>query len=501
VFELSKLVGVEGNNCYQILGLTRDATPDEIRAAYFESARNLHPDVNPVPEAREQFLLVQKAYEVLSNPAKREEYDAKLPPVLSDQAVSINVRYSRSALMGIHEPQLVYALLEIVCTAKPEVERVIPVNVCLVLDCSTSMKGERLDMVKASAVQVLRKLKPQDMISVVTFNDRAEVVIPITRVVELSRLEQRISMLQTGGGTEIFRGLDAAVSQLQIRGGFTGSMLRHLILLTDGHTYGDEENCYRLAQKAGEDGIIFNALGIGSDWNDEFLDHLTSLTNGNTVYVTSLRDMEWFLQEKINSVSNIYARGIALDFNSDPETAIRYAFRLSPETGPLSTTSPINLGNLQYNRHLAVLFEFYIPKLSQRAGKVKLADGVLKLQIPSQKGITHMALHIDRMIAQDIPPELPPANIVEAMAKLTLYRLQERARTEVEAGDVRSATKHLQYLATHLLSNGNRELAHAVLIEAEHIKQSKQFSREGDKKIKYGTRALLLPSGREIEPI
>ena len=47
------------------------------------------------------------------------------------------------------------------------------------------------------------------------------------------------------------------------------------------------------------------------------------------------------------------------------------------------------------------------------------------------------------------------------------------------------------------LSQGERELAHTVLLEADHIQKAKQYSKEGDKKIKYGTRALLLTSGRE----
>jgi len=42
----------------------------------------------------------------------------------------------------------------------------------------------------------------------------------------------------------------------------------------------------------------------------------------------------------------------------------------------------------------------------------------------------------------------------------------------VEEGQITKATKHLQYLATHLLSTGQRELAHTVLVEAEHIKQA-----------------------------
>jgi Ca-activated chloride channel family protein len=67
----------------------------------------------------------------------------------------------------------------------------------------------------------------------------------------------------------------------------------------------------------------------------------------------------------------------------------------------------------------------------------------------------------------------------------------------VGQGEAVKASKHLQYLATHLLSNGNHELAHTVLMEAEHIRQSQRFSKDGDKRIKYGTRALLLPPGLE----
>jgi Ca-activated chloride channel family protein len=69
----------------------------------------------------------------------------------------------------------------------------------------------------------------------------------------------------------------------------------------------------------------------------------------------------------------------------------------------------------------------------------------------------------------------------------------------VAAGEIGKATRHLQYLATHLLAHGERDLAHTVLVEAEHIHQTNQFSKEGDKRIKYGTRALLLPPGLESD--
>ncbi|MBD8659339.1 molecular chaperone DnaJ [Frigoribacterium sp. PvP120] len=60
---------------YDVLGVDRSATPEEIKKAYRRLARELHPDVNPSPEASERFKDVTHAYDVLSDPQQRERYD------------------------------------------------------------------------------------------------------------------------------------------------------------------------------------------------------------------------------------------------------------------------------------------------------------------------------------------------------------------------------------------------------------------------------------------
>src|SRR5438105_15528651 len=60
---------------YAILGVARSASADDIKKAYRKLARELHPDVNPSAESLERFKEVTVAYEVLSDPEKREIVD------------------------------------------------------------------------------------------------------------------------------------------------------------------------------------------------------------------------------------------------------------------------------------------------------------------------------------------------------------------------------------------------------------------------------------------
>lgn len=68
---------MEEENYYKVLSIPRDATIEEIKQAHRQLVRDKHPDLKPNdPEAEQEFMRIQQAYETLSNPEKRQEYDA-----------------------------------------------------------------------------------------------------------------------------------------------------------------------------------------------------------------------------------------------------------------------------------------------------------------------------------------------------------------------------------------------------------------------------------------
>ena len=482
---------------YSVLGVFRDASQEEIKHAYIDAAQKLHPDRNVAPGETELFLEIQQAYEVLSNPKRRNLYDATLPPEIDvNSHVKHEFFFSRPNLVRLEESQLVYALLEISPRVEKEGLPTPPLNICLVLDRSTSMQGDKLDMVKATAIQLLRNLRAQDVLSVVAFSDNAEVIVPAALNLDLKKQEIHIQMIQASGATEIFKGLQAGLKE--VRRTVDPLRVNHIILLTDGQTYGDEQKCLQLAEEAAAQNIGITGMGIGNDWNDIFLDALAGKTGGSSDYISKPKDIQRLLVDKFNSLVSTFADEVLLEYKEQENVKLNYVFRLQPEGGPIAPDPSMRLGPILRDMPLHVLFEFIVTPDASKMDVVTLLNGSLKISIAARPvPVPPIRLLLSREVRIHPSSEPPSMRVMSALSRLTLYRMQDRARVASENGEFNDAVRHLKNLATHLLSQGQHDLAKTALFEADNLERIHAWSASGVKDVKYNTRALLLDKQKE----
>lgn len=487
-------------NLYAILGVPPEAKQDDIREAYRVAARRFHPDANRNEGADLLFRDIVNAYETLGNNLNRAEYDLDRQKFRDEpNYFTLRVSPSKRALNVLNEPQVLYLLLEVVPMrqAVPKKDRGGRMNLTLVLDRSTSMRGLRLDKVKIAAHQIIDQMSADDILSVVTYSDRAEVIIPASPVKDKLALRSMISMMRAEGGTEIFHGLDAGITENQRHLG--PRMVNHVILITDGRTFGDEPQCLELAKKAAKKGINISAMGIGEEWNDSFLDALVSCTGGTSTYINSPAAVVKFLNERVRSLSDSFAERLQLTIAPDPDVTLESVFKLSPTPQPADIRpQPIQIGTLQHNKSVSMLVQLQMPP-SSRTGfrtvaRLDVSGDVLTTERQGYQVLSDVSVEI----SENAQIEEPPLAILDALGKLTLYRMQQKAEEAVAKGNVAEATRRLENLATRLLAAGQEDLAQMAIVEARRVATTNMLSEEGRKTLKFGTRMLLaLPEPSE----
>ncbi|CUS04462.2 conserved protein of unknown function [Candidatus Promineifilum breve] len=488
----------EPADLYTLLGVGRDATPSAIAAAF--AAWNARAAAGEAID-EDAWQRLRYAYDVLSSPARREVYDSLVSEAVG-ASLTLDLTLSATRLPLADTPQLLYALLTIRPRREAQEGRR-PLNVGLVIDRSTSMRGERLARVTEAVELLLDKLGRDDTLSLVSFSDRAEVVLPAAIVGAAARSanpetaaawrdpRRRLRSITASGGTEIYQGLRAGLEQVTRAAGERHTS--HLILLTDGHTYGDAADCLRLAADAAGRGIGITAFGLGADWNDAFLDALVAPSGGQSHYIEQPDDVLPHLEGRLEGLGAIYARNLSLRHSWPGQLRPRAGFKLAPFPQPLALDAdPIPLGDLEGRSTVAVLLEFLIEP-QPIAARLRLP---LEVRYTAAGGAEETATRQAQLVAQrDAGDDSPPATaLLDAARLLALYRMQEKAWEEVQSGMLDTAAARMRRLTTRYMETGDLRLAQQAQLEAQRMAQAGAMTPEGRKLLKYGTRSLMRPA-------
>ncbi len=409
--------------------------------------------------------------------------------------VNLVVRTNKPNFPATGAPQLAYVLIEALPTEVMAAVQM-PLNLALVLDQSGSMAGAKLNNMKAAAKIAVDQMGPNDIVSIVLYDEHARVIVPAQPAANKNELHRQIDGIRDRGGTAISAGMKAGLDELgkNQSGGRVGRML----LLTDGQTYGDDQQCVQLGVQSGQLGVPVMAFGLGDDWNQKLLEDIVAASGnaGGVEYLDDVNKVAGMFRQSVVAAQAAVVQNANLILRLVTGVVPRNVWQVKPQINKLGPRAlsdrdvQVFLGDLEKGQGRSILVEMTIPP--RQPGRYRMAQAELDYEVPANN-LYHQTARADILLgftgdpAQATQVDALVMNIVE---RVSAYRLQTRAMEEAQAGNIAAATQKLRAAATRLLDMGEEELAATMQQEATNLEKSGQMSAGGTKKITYATRKL-----------
>jgi Ca-activated chloride channel family protein len=402
--------------------------------------------------------------------------------------VTLTCTWGRSPLPVTQTPQVAYLYVEAQASAATET---VPLNYCMVLDRSGSMQGAKLAALKDATKRAIDLLNPQDIVSIVLFDDTVQVLVPATPATDKQALKALVDGVQEAGGTAMSGGMQAGLAELQRN--TSADRVSGMLLLTDGQTWGDEATCRSIAQQLAQAGARITALGLGAEWNEKLLDDLAEATGGVSDYIADPAQITTFFQRAVRSAQGTVAQDARLLLRLVKDVTPRAVHRTTPVIANLGyqpigeSEVAVRLGNLETSAPAAVVVDLMLPP--RAAGSFRVAQAELHY---TPLGEAEQVIKQDILLDFSTDAEAPAYDpkVMNLVEKVTAFKLQTRALSEAEAGNVAGATQKLRAAATRLLDLGELELAQQAQEQASQLEAGNQLSAERQKELRYATRRL-----------
>lgn len=389
--------------------------------------------------------------------------------------------------------QKAHVLLDVRSTAAQTSERT-PINLCMVIDRSGSMLGDKIDQVKQAVNHVLDQLEADDYISVVLFNERSLVALPAQHIQNLDQLKARVNGLQAEGGTSMAKGMKDGLNELKKHTGPT--RISRMILLTDGQTWEDEDDCRHLASDAKLDEVSITALGIGEDWNESLLDDIARNSTGRADYIDTPDKIVALFQEEVQQMQDVAVQGVKVSLRLSKDVQPRQIYRVIPDIIDLSHTAlsdrdiTVDMGTVDKQNGQTLLIDLMMP--SRAPGRYRIAQTELTYTTPGETSALESVRSDVIIMLSDDESQTKDQNehVLNIVERVSAYQLQLEAKEAAQTGKLDVATVKLREAATRLLEMGEEELAAEAKQEADNLEKQGEMSATGTKKLQYGTRKL-----------
>lgn len=248
-----------------------------------------------------------------------------------------------------------------------------PLNLCLVIDRSGSMEGAPLQYVKQACAYVVDLLTPNDVLSIVTFEETVDVLMPPQRVTAKEPIKQGIERLVCGNTTNLYDGILLGLQQV-VQVEDPGRATR-LVVFSDGEPTTGIKDFAALVQHAGDvkaRGVTATFLGFGPDYNEELLASMAKRAGGNYYYIPRPEMIPEVFRSELEALMTVVARNLRLELRTARWVNLR------SQHGQQSASDrdhTIPLADLERGSVIEQVFDFDFP--NHPLGHYRVASGRL----------------------------------------------------------------------------------------------------------------------------
>ena len=335
-----------------------------------------------------------------------------------------------------------YVMLEVRGADHPGASRPAAANLALVIDRSGSMKGNRIRNALTAATTAVDRLSDGDVVSVIAFDTRTEIVVPPTPIHPHTRegINARIRSIALGGDTCISCGLDAAMAQLAE----TSGKVSRVLLLSDGdanHGVRDVAGFRGLAQRAQARGVSVTTIGVDVDYNERIMTALAQDSNGRHYFVANAEALPRIFELEAESLGRTLASEAEATIDLAPGVELDRVYDRAFRRNGSQVIVP--LGSFAGAEVKTVLLKVRAP--SGADGVVPVAE----VDVAYHDAAGGSASHVHGQLSTEIVADPAQASALDAQVSGRLERSEtaavlQDANTLFERGQLDEAKKRLQ---------------------------------------------------------
>lgn len=349
-----------------------------------------------------------------------------------------------------------------------------PLNLCLVIDRSGSMEGPPLDFAKRACEHVVDLLSPNDVLSIVTFEETVNVLMPPQRVTNKQPIKDGIARLMPGNTTDLYGGMALALQQL-LQTVDSGRATR-MAVLSDGDPTTGIKDFGSLVQQAADikaRGVTCTFLGFGPDYNEELLASMAKKAGGNYYFIPRPELIPEVFRTELDKLMTVTARNLALEMKLARWVTLRAATGQSVPPGERVFT--LNLADLERGAVLQQVFDLEFS--NHPLGWYRVASG--KLSYDDSLTARTEAIDLDFVIefTADAARYSAPVNpkVAQVAQIAAASRTVEKTIMGLKTGQLSSAAAVQELQKTQMLLVGQGRTA-----EAQEVTMALRALQSGD---------------------